>query len=249
MAKFKSFDDIAAFISLENNKINQSISTLRVDLMQQIKNLTLDFDEKLERLTQENLLLRERIHHIEDSLERNDKSNQLVIRGIPVLLNEDLQLIFSKLCSAIGYDLTSSSGFNIYRVIRKSSENVQTLQRPKLRSDSSNTNSKSKIYNYPSIIVTFLASWDKSSFFYKYLNFKHLNVKDLGIDAINGNRIYISDNLTKKHYEIFRKCNDLKKNGKIAKISIKKGLILVCCNPGSPAVYINTLDDLTQLCT
>lgn len=244
MSKIKSLDDMAAFIIAENNKLTEQISSIQIQLTMQIKEITEQFNNKIEAVTKDNAVLRTRINELEELQSRQERSKQLVIRNLPVLGDEKLQTIFKNISDAVNFDVSACKGFHIYRLLPKTVSSKRVLRS---NVSSGPSQSSSKVGHYPIVIVQFLAEWDKSTFLHKYLNCiksAGLNHSMLGIGLTSNSRIYIGENLTKKNHEIFIKCAMLKVSGKIAQYYTRNGIVYARKSMNSSAAAILSLDSL-----
>lgn len=223
---FKSLDDIAAFIAKENAIMCSKIAKVQEDLSKQINNLNLQFNAKLDVLSKENVILKAGLSELEDRFTRQERNDSIIIRGVPMLQNEDLQTILSNIASAINFNMVKCLGVNLYRTVNKSTNKSSMEPVRVLRSTSAT--SQSKAINPPVIVVQFLAKWDRFSFLHQYLLYLksgNLNVSHLGIGLSSTSRIYVGENLTKRNAIILNRCAVLKSSGKINQYFTKNGLV------------------------
>lgn len=248
MSKFTSFDDIATFIAEENAKLSANFTRVMEDFALQIKNINDHFNSKVESLKLENDALKTKIDLLEDNAARHDRKNQLVIRGIPLLKDEDLHSTLSTISTIIQFDIDKCLGVNIYRIINK---NIQTTAvEPKRSLRSTSVASQAKSISPPVVVINFVASWDRNSFFRQYLLYLkngNLNVSQLGIGLSSSARIYVSENLTKKNSIILSKCAALKTTNGIYQYYTKNGLVYVRRKKDDVPVLVPEFDMLLQL--
>lgn len=233
MSKIKSFDDMAAFIIGENNKLSQKMDVIKSELTEQMQCITEQFNLKLEVLAKENVVLQTRINELEDKSSRRDRNNQLIIRGVPVLEKENLSAIVKQIAETISFNMKECNGFCTYRLLSKKIPEKRMLR------------SESKFVNYPIVVVEFLAHWDKSSFLSKYLKFikvGQLTHAVLGMGLTNECRVYVGENLTKANLEIFIKCASLKTNGKIVQYFTRNGTVFVRYTGSTNPMAISSVD-------
>lgn len=119
-----------------------------------------------------------------DLLERQARSNELVLSGVPKVDNENLSNIYQDVCKAIDF---------------KGSNCVQQCFRLPQRNDSTVNSNRRRT---PSIILKFWNGEAKADFFKHYIRKKNLCVTNIGFSAPA--RIYVNENLTKKNFEIFQ---------------------------------------------
>lgn len=235
MSKFKSFDDIAAFITSENAKLFKVISELRG----RVDSICTEFQTKINEISAENATLRTAMDDLQDSLIRQNRQNQIIIRNIPVLQNEKLVDIFGKLSKSAKF--TKSSELNIYRYQQRRDHDHDRNKQLRTRSQSSSSMA-SVAAPPPIIVVNFQNPWDKSNFVRCCLKAGELNLTSIGFASPG--RIYFGENLTKRNYNIFRKCSQMKKDNKILKLHTRNGLVYICKQPNSPFVPITQLEQL-----
>lgn len=97
-----------------------------------------------------------------DHLERMSRSNELTISDIPRTENEDVNVLCSRICDAIGFNGKNS---------------IQTCFRVPSKSIKASRSSP------PSVIVKFWSSDAKIGFFKSYISTKNLCVTDIGFAA------------------------------------------------------------------
>lgn len=138
---------------------------------------------------------------MEDGIERSEKQNQCLLRGVPYVVNKDLNSIVTNLCNNIGFSLevTIIHSFRLgLKKFAKSPEIVQAKKR--LRSATSSVEPKS--FNFLNILMTFESAVQKNRFFKLFYSHKDLNLSSIGFPS--DGRIYVTDNLTRNSYAIFR---------------------------------------------
>lgn len=174
------------------------------ELRGRVDSICTEFQTQIEELKAENTTLKTALDDVQDSLVRQSRQNQIIIRNVPVLQNENLVDLFGKLSKAIKFNLCST--YNIYRQQPKDI-NKQLDGR---RTRSQTVNSVPSVATPPPIIFKhFQNNLDKSNFLRCYLNIGNVNLEALGFASPG--RIYFGENLTKRNYTIFRKCSQMKK--------------------------------------
>lgn len=158
-----------------------------------------------------------------DELERLVRTNELVISGVPFVVNERIMDIISEISKAINFAGGSDSIENCFRL---------PVSNKRRRSSSS-------------IIVKFWGSNAKNDFFKQYIGTKKLCASMIGFAAPA--RIYVNENLTKRNFEIFCKCRDLKKDGKIARFNTQRGRVVVRMVGSENTFTISSLEQLLTL--
>lgn len=159
-------------------------------------------------------------------MDRKNRQSEIIIRGIPANDNENLYALYNKLASVLKFPYEMAYVLSsIFRLNNKSS-----------------SASSAGIHQQPPILLKFTTPYLKQSFFKQYIQFNHLKLKDIGIDS--NNRIFISDNLTKKNSLLYKKAMDMKTANIIDKIHVRNGLVQVKYNGSSKFNVIQCENDL-----
>jgi hypothetical protein len=168
--------------------------------------------------------LQRRIQHLEHSAELNSKSNDLIMKGVPMLSRENTTTYYERAARTIGFAANSIPRADVFRLGRKAANSTVG----------------------PPILIKFMNKMDKSDFHNKY--FKHLNLKlsDLGFES-SEERIYISENLTKSCQTIFVEAKKLKREGKMSAVKTSFGAVFVKKLEGDNWMQINEISNLGEL--
>lgn len=158
-----------------------------------------------------------------DELERLVRTNELVISGVPFVVNERIMDIVSSISKAINFSGGPNSIENCFRL------------------PVSNTRRRSP----SSIIVKFWGANAKNDFIKQYFAIKKLCTSMIGF-AVPA-RIYVNENLTKRNFEIFCKCRDLKKDGKIARFNTQRGRVVVRMAGSDNTFTISSMEQILEL--
>lgn len=204
-----------------DNKFDNKIDQLRVDLKDDIKNdllprieqNTMDITAATNRVS----ALEATVRRLENSIELQAKENELIVRGVPLVIGENCQRIYQTLAQAVGY----------------SPESIPTADAFRLRVPRAGA---------PPILVKFAFKLDKTTFHNKYFRKKNLNLTDLGYEAAA--RVYVAENLTKKNQQIFGAAMKLKKEGALSSVSTHYGIVSVTKTQGGGRTTIRDLADL-----
>lgn len=226
-SKLQTFEmDINAKVVASEERLDTKISVLKDELNCKISNVEDAIDSRIsEALFNYQASAEARI----DQLERNARSNELVISGVPTLDNEDLYLVCNKICEAIGFN-----GENI----------MQSCFRVLTRNRKS-TSDKSRQHFAPPIVVKFWNTDAKSDFFKSYIAKKNLCVTSIGFSTPS--RIYINENFTKKNYDIYRLARQLKIGGKIFQHRSFNGRVSIKLREDSEQIVIDSREHLNLL--
>lgn len=255
MANIKEIRD---YIDKSNTKllseIRKEVTGVHEDLSNKITQMSADFDKKVSCVIEESTKQGDRINALEDRFIRFDRRNEILIRNIPILKDENLYDIFMNIAQVVNF-ATENIIFQIYRLPVKnqntnysqSSEGARHVKE-RLRSNKVGETSQSqrtKAISPPGILVKFAAPWIKSMFMNHYFKYNSLNLTDIGFSA--SSRIYISDNLTTRNHHIFREASTLKKSGIISKIRTADGLIYINLGSNSSDVLVSSTSELMTL--
>lgn len=164
---------------------------------------------------------------VDDKFEEVDRQNRLceiLLRGIPMNEKENLTLLFEKMSTVLKFQHEKMYALHsIFRFRSKIHTNDEQLRAPP-------------------ILIKFSTPIIKREFFNLFLKQKDLNLSHLGFNS--SNRIYISDNLTKKNSNILKKAAEMKTSKKIEKVQVRNGFIHIMYPNAGKLVKINCLNDL-----
>ncbi|CRK93711.1 CLUMA_CG007239, isoform A [Clunio marinus] len=143
---------------------------------------------------------------IDDVVENNKRICNLRLNEFPFYNDENLQSVMKNLSSALGYE--SPPDHKIYRLGK-------------------NKNS--------TIIIKFATEFHKNEFHERFLRVP----KSITVNVLNGKinsneRCYLSQDLTKKQYELNKSAISLLKTGKIHRVAIVNGNVAVKISPSEP---------------
>ena len=156
-------------------------------------------------------------------LDRMERSQELIIKGIPYRRDEDLNEIFRGITYCLGIARTNFPVVHLKR-----------LSKVPLRIEST-----------PPIICQFRSRGSRDDFFQMYLNNRSLTLDNIGYDSQR--RIYINENLSPLVKRILLAAIKLRSKGLLYKVSTRKGSVYVRTCLGSEPVIIDTLDQLYNL--
>lgn len=244
-----SFNDVAAYIAKENERLSQGIvNTLRNEISTVRNELKTDMDTIAHNLksemrsevdaTQSSFSLR--ITRMEDIIARTQRNSEVVISGIPVVLHENCIELVAKIATVIGFprhsDETTAFRLNKTGVPNRSAT-----------TDPANHNNDQSAGNsvYPLIMVKFSSSTAKSNFMGKYLAYKSLCLKDIGFESER--RIFIKENLTPMNYKIFKACATAKSHNLISKYHTRDGVCFVSLPSSDKLIAVHSISFLNGL--
>lgn len=163
-----------------------------------------------------------------DQLERQARMNELVISGVPVVDNENLNDILMRISQSIKFPGGTDSMQSFFRLPVSNKKPIRTNR-----------------LQTPSIIIRFWGTQAKSDFFNLYLNKKNLCVTTLGFSAPS--RIYVNENLTKKNFEIFCLARQMKLNGRIFRFNTFNGRVFIKLLAESKLIGVESKEQLNSL--
>lgn len=226
MASTRSDAFAAAMQRLENRfdvmetkfdaKIDQLRDDIKGDLTEEIRQNAADIASNREDIE----VLQTHVQQLENELDRSRKAEELVVKGVPVLSNENCNILYTKIAMAIGYQNDSAPVVETFRLGKR-------------------TNSAGRA---PPILVKFRSRWEKSEFFGKYLRFRNLNLSHIGFTL--NERVFISENLTKYDQLIFAEALQLRRAKKIQSVYVSSGAVFVRAKEGDRGALVKTVADL-----
>lgn len=163
-------------------------------------------------------------------LENKNVSCELRINEIPYNENENLFLIFEKICNTINISMPA----------------IKTIYRLQNVNNKNKNNSKDAV-----IIVKMWSPYDKNYFLKSFTNFRKINkgfnfcLKHIGESS--NNKFYINENLTQYNFNILRAANKLKKAHRIHSAFSLRGLIYVKIAADSNLIRIDEIEVLNDL--
>lgn len=183
----------------EIKKLHERVDAIESNVSDQISCLRTDVDTCINRLNSN-----------DDDLIRISKLNELKINGIAHTNNENVRDIFCAIANHIGYD--TSCPTSIPDIVRMQKRNNQT----------------NDFIPMPSMIMKFVASHIRNTFYGLYLNkatrepilSEHINLPQ-------GSTIRISEVLTPQNQTIFTEAIKAKRDKKLLKVKTVDGLVRV----------------------
>lgn len=199
------------FIALETN-IEQQFSAWRIDIDKMLAVHSSDIDAKIDEIS---LFVESQ----REEMDRRNRLNDVVVRGIPMLAKENLINLFIAISNAIHYQ-THDVRCAIDSIFRLGAKGP--------------------------ILIKFATFMHKSEFFFKYIKHENLKLSDIGFQN-STNRVFINDNLTHKNAIIYKKANNMKKQNLLAGVSIRSGCVAVKLLNETNWIKTNSLQQLDGL--
>lgn len=217
-------DLIEAFDEKIDNIVSDKIKVIKSELRTEITTFTTQLDNLEERIITIENSVKSEIRESEDQeatnnrifeLERLLHSKDLIMSGLAYCENENLYEILIKIATVINAQLNLNNVTSIFR-----------------------------IKNSDTVIIKFLSSTEKESFFLKYLKHKNLRNSDVGINC--SSRIYINESLCPHTRFLFKIAHKMKSHNWINKIFTKNGFLYVVKTEGATPMRITAKSQLIQ---
>lgn len=167
-----------------------------------------------------------------DYLNKVIRSQNLLLRNVPITINESTNNYVIKIGKLMNLDLVPNSNFNSYRT----------------HSNQSQTTASQKNPVHPAAInIKFFSMPLKQQFYINYLKMiagkKYLSLKDIGYENLN-TRIYINEHLSKNNIKIFQEARKMKQEGKIVQVFTENGNIFIRRDLNGRRIKITTTNKL-----
>jgi hypothetical protein len=164
--------------------------------------------------------LRTDVNRIDDTIDANNRANDLLIKEIPMLSRENCSAIYLSIASAIGYSDNYAPLVEVFRLGAK---------KPGAK------------FDLP-LLLRFANRIEKNIFHQKYFAKKSLALNNIGFET--NSRIIISENLTKSSQNIFAAAMKLKHEGKLTRVTTMRGAVYVKPSGKEKSIPVKSLSDL-----
>lgn len=161
-----------------------------------------------------------KVDHLQHVVANVANRSELTIQGIPYANGENLEAYFKAICRRL--------------VVRESPTHIRRIK------TKNQTESKGGL-----IVVEFSLKNDRDDFYSAYLKNRELKLRDVGLNS--DARIYVNENLTLAARKLKVLALQLKRDGKLASVFSKQGIVHVKRTPADPPVPIHEECDLTAL--
>lgn len=193
--------NITSKIDSYQQKLNDRINDIEARISSIHNCCTADIDQLTECVQE----VRSDALMARDKLLRVTREKDLVISGVPLVTDEDLNLVFDRIAKHLGYN----------------EENVPAVELARLPSKSSTT-----------ILCRFARRTSRNKFFQAYLRNLPLCLVDIGYatskyDSSGSQRIFINESLSKRVRDIRSLAMRMKKAGRIQTVTTRNGVIRV----------------------
>jgi hypothetical protein len=204
--------------------VKDEVAAVRLDVSSLIATQITEHDKRLDGHDNRLDAVEASIRELRNNAEAATKTADLIIKGVPMLSNENPVKIYVDIAAAIGYDsVTTPSAENIIRLGKKKTDGKFD----------------------PPLLVKFVRTSDKVEFFRRYFQHKHLNLSEIGFNARQ--RIYITENLTKQDQEIHAAALKLRHERKLFSVSTLRGVVMVRRSREDRPVPVKAVSELQEL--
>jgi len=160
------------------------------------------------------------VRDLRNEAEATTKVNDLLIKGVPMLSNDNPINIFCQIATAIGYPPEAIPHAEIFRLGK--------------RSVAASTD--------PPILVKFVSLRERNTFYRNYFRHRALNLSEIGFAS--NVRIYITENLTGHNLEIYKAALKLRHEKQLYSVSTSHGTVMIRFNEGEKPVEAKTISAL-----
>lgn len=203
-----SNNDLAGLIKSQGRTTQEQINKLGFELREEINKGLDSIREDLAEVNDKLLQVKEDVADNKEAIARSLLSNDLIISGVPYMLNENLSTYFQSWCKVLGYTDSSTPLVDLRRLSK------------------SQPREGSNCF----ILVQFAISNQRNDFFAKYLRSTSLTLAQIGLQS--DKRIYVNENLIPSARKVKSKAVEMKKEGKLASVFCRGGIVHIKL-PGS----------------
>lgn len=196
--------------------LQTEISTLRDDVQQFKAECTSNINKLSDSLTR----VRANVHQTNERISAAEKSNDLILAGVPYVPNEDVDTIVQRVSAALGY-----------------SEHTIPLTFSKRLAKLPIANGAT-----PPIAIQFAFKLARDDFYRRYFTVRNLSLIHIGFNV--DKRIYVNENLTDQARRIKGKAINLRRTGKLHAVFTKDGSVFIKPTPEDDAVLVRSIDEL-----
>jgi hypothetical protein len=200
--------------------MDHKIDKLRADICEELSGTIQENTTKIEANSKKLTDLERKYEELENSLELSEKSVDIIVRGIPMLKDENLETYYKNIAVAIKFDPEILPRVRAFRLGRK---------KPGSRTD-------------PPILFKFSNRFDRMDFFRAYLKDINLKLSDIGLTT--DTRIYLSDNMTTMNRRIFQAAWKLRDEKKIFSVKTISGKVYIRIREADMPIAISHLSEL-----
>jgi hypothetical protein len=200
--------------------MDSKIDRLRADIREELSGTIQENTTKIEANSNKLADLERKYEELENSHEFFEKSVDVIVRGIPMLKDENLNNHYKNIAAAINYNPEILPRVQTFRLGRK---------KPGSRTD-------------PPILIKFASRFERMDFFRAYLKDINLKLSDIGFTT--DTRIYLSDNMTTMNRRIFQMAWKLRDEKKIFSVKTVSGKVYIRIRETDIPIAISNLSEL-----
>jgi hypothetical protein len=204
--------------------MDQKIDELRTDIRDELSGIIQENTSRIEENSTKLQKMERKYEELENKLELAEKSMDLIVRGVPMLKDENLYNIYRFIAVAINIQPEFLPRARLYRLGRK---------KPGSKAD-------------PPILIKFTNRLDRMEFFGAYLRDTSLKLSNIGFSPLADTRVYLSDNLTTMSRSIFQMAWKLKAEKKIFSVKTISGKVLIRIAETDAPIAISHISELPQ---
>jgi hypothetical protein len=161
------------------------------------------------------------LRDLRNETEATAKANDLLIKGVPMLNNDNPIEYYCRIATVIGYSSEDIPHAEIFRLGKKQNASGYV----------------------PPILVKFSRLSARNAFFQSYFQHRNLNLSEIGF--MSNTRIYITENMTGHNLEIYEAPLKLRHEKKIHSVSTSRGSVMVRFGEDDNLVAVNTMAELS----
>lgn len=210
------FQTTNAKIDVCKTDLQTEISTLREDVHQFKEECTSNINKLSDSLTE----MRTSVHQNKERISAVEKSNDLILSGVPYVANEDVGQIVQRIAIALGFSEQNTPLMFSKRLAKIPIANGAT----------------------PPIVIQFAFKLARDDFYRRYFTVRNLSLIHIGFNV--DKRIFLNENLTDQTRRIKGKAINLKRTGKLYAVFTKDGCVFIKPTPEDAAILIRSLDEL-----
>lgn len=198
--------------------LQAEISTLREDVQQ----FKLECTNNINRLSTSFTKIRADVHLNSERIRATEKSNDLLLAGVPYVTNEDVDTIIRKIAITLGY----------------AEHNMPLIYSKRLAKIPIATGAT------PPIVLQFAFKFARDDFYRRYFSMRNLSLSHIGFNVVK--RIYINENLTEEARKIKGKAINMRRSGALHAVYTKDGCVFVKPSKDDDAVLVRSMENLSE---
>lgn len=152
--------------------------------------------------------------------ERINRSNDLIVSGIPYVPNENLNDMVQNIAQHLGYENNNLPIVYATRLPKRTRKYRETTP----------------------VLIQFVTNLSREQFFRRYLAKRDLSLQHVGFNSRQ--RVYINENLSTVDRQIWRYACKLRNDGKLVRVHLKNGIVLVKRSNDNHSTPIHSMKQL-----